>query len=83
MSSQPYLRATDDGTFELLVPSGTGSVYVLPYCFHTEEDAVNWLASRKGKARIQRVNPPQTQPPCPKSIESLVAAPRPIAAEVA
>ena len=94
MSSQPYLRAADDGTFELLVPSGTGSVHVLPYCFHTEEDAANWLASRKGKARIQQIRPEcekvgagqrdsNAAVPGPKSIESLVAPLRPIGAEAA
>src|SRR5208337_142758 len=36
MSSQPYLRAADDGTYELLVPS-RGSVHILPYCFYTDE----------------------------------------------
>jgi hypothetical protein len=94
MSSQPYLRAADDGTFELLVPSGTGSIHVLPYCFHTEKDAANWLASCKGKQRIQQIRPEcekagAGQPdsnaavPGPKSIESLVVLPRPIAAEAA
>ena len=57
MSSQPYLRAADDGTYELLVPFGTGSVHILPYCFHTEEDAANWLASRKGRELIQHIRP--------------------------
>jgi hypothetical protein len=57
MFSQPYLRAADDGTYELLVPFGKGSVHILPYCFHTEEDAANWLASRKGRALIQHIRP--------------------------
>jgi hypothetical protein len=57
MSSQPYLRAADDGTYELLVPFGKGSIHVLPYCFHTEEDAANWLASRKGRELIQHIRP--------------------------
>jgi hypothetical protein len=94
MSSQPYLRAADDGTFELLVPSGAGSIHVLPYCFHTEEDAANWLASRKGKQQIQQIRPEfekagagqaaaNAAVPGPKSIGSLVVAPRPIAAEAA
>ncbi len=94
MSSKPYLRVADDGTFELLVPSGTGFIHVLPYCFHTEEDAANWLASRKGKQSIQQIRPECVkvgagQPglnaavPGPKSIGSLVAPPRPIAAEAA
>ena len=93
MSSQPYLRAADDGTFELLVPSGAGFIHVLPYCFHTEEDAANWLASRKGKQHIQQIRPEfekakagqaasNAAAPGPKSIGSLVVAPRPIAAIV-
>lgn len=53
MSSQPHLRAADDGTYELLIPFGKGSVHILPYCFHSEEDAANWLASRKGQEQIQ------------------------------
>jgi len=53
MSSQPHLRAADDGTYELLIPFGQGSVHILPYCFHSEEDAANWLASRKGQEQIQ------------------------------
>jgi hypothetical protein len=57
MSSQPYLRAADDGTYELLVPYGRGSVHILPYCFHTEEDAAIWLASRKGREQIQQIHP--------------------------
>src|SRR5271157_2382584 len=58
MSSQPYLRAADDGTYELLVPS-RGSVHILPilpYCFYTDEDAANWLASRKGREKIQQIH---------------------------
>ena len=82
MSSQPYLRAADDGTYELLVPYGRGSVHILPYCFHTEDDAAIWLASRKGREQIQQIHAkcektgrvsrryaPQTQSAC-----SLVAA---------
>ena len=57
MSSQPYLRSADDGTYELLVPFGKGSVHILPYCFHTAEDAANWLASRKGRELIQHIRP--------------------------
>jgi class 3 adenylate cyclase len=57
MSSQPYLRAADDGTYELLVPFGKGSVHILPYCFHTQEDATNWLASRKGRELIRHIRP--------------------------
>ena len=55
MASEPYLRPAGDGTFELLVPSAGGAVHVLPYCFHTEEDAANWLASRKGRELIRKV----------------------------
>ena len=55
MSSQPYLRAADNGTFELLIPFGKGSVHILPYCFHTEEDAANWLATRKGREKILHI----------------------------
>jgi hypothetical protein len=55
MSFEPYLRAAGDGTFELLIPSEGGAVHVLPYCFHTSEDAANWLASRKGRERIKKI----------------------------
>ncbi len=57
MSTQPYLRAADDGTYELLIPLGKGSVHILPYCFHTEIDAAKWLASRKGREQIQHIRP--------------------------
>ncbi|WP_127076947.1 hypothetical protein [Rhodomicrobium lacus] len=52
MAPKPYLREADDGTFELVVPAAFGRVHVLPYCFHTEEDATRWLTSRKGKERL-------------------------------
>jgi hypothetical protein len=55
MSFEPYLRAADDGTYELLVPSAGGAVHILPYCFHTEEDAANWLASRKGRDQVRKI----------------------------
>jgi hypothetical protein len=55
MSMNPYLRVADDGTYELLVPSGRGTVHVLPYCFHTEEDAARWMASRKGRQQIRKI----------------------------
>ena len=55
MSFEPYLRAAGDGTFELLVPSAGGAVHILPYCFHTEEDAADWLASRKGREQIKKI----------------------------
>jgi hypothetical protein len=54
MTFEPYLRLTGDGTFELLVPSASSAVHVLPYRFHSEEDAANWLASRKGCQRIRK-----------------------------
>jgi hypothetical protein len=56
MSTQPYLREADDGTFELVVPSGKGRVHILPYCFHTEEDAKTWLSSRKGRELIRKLS---------------------------
>jgi hypothetical protein len=55
MSFEPYLRAADDGTYELLVPSTEGAIHVLPYCFHTQEDAADWLASRKGGELIGKI----------------------------
>ena len=55
MPSRPYLRAAGDGTYELLVPMGRGLVQILPYCFHTEQDAAIWLATRKGREHIQQV----------------------------
>jgi hypothetical protein len=56
MNTNPYLRAADDGTYELVVTSGKGRVHVLPYCFHTEEDALTWLSSRKGREAIHRLS---------------------------
>ncbi len=56
MSSQPYLRIADDGTYELVVPAGKGRVHILPYCFHTEEDAMEWLSSRKGREQINKIS---------------------------
>ncbi len=58
MSSQPYLRAASDGTYELVVPSTKGRVHILPYCFHTEEDAKKWLSSRKGREQIRKLSAP-------------------------
>jgi hypothetical protein len=55
MPSLPYLRAANDGTYELLVPSSDGAAHVLPYCFHTKEDAANWLASRKGREQLKKI----------------------------
>ncbi len=55
MPIDPYLRAAGDGTYELLVPSPSGAFHVLPYCFHTEEDAADWLASRKGRDQIRKI----------------------------
>ena len=54
MASKPYLRTANDGTYELLVPL-PGGVHILPYCFHTEEDAKVWLTSRKGRAHIRQL----------------------------
>ena len=55
MAFEPYLRPAGDGTLELLVPAAGGAIHVLPYCFHTEEDAANWLASRKGREYMRRL----------------------------
>ena len=55
MPTRPYLMAAGDGTYELLVPLGGGVVHILPYCFHTEQDAAIWLATRKGREQIQEV----------------------------
>lgn len=55
MSFEPYLRPAGDGTYELLVPSSGDGFHVLPYCFHSEEDAANWLASRKGRELIRKI----------------------------
>ena len=55
MAFEPYLRPAGDGTLELLVPSVGGTIHVLPYCFHSEEDAANWLASRKGREYMRRL----------------------------
>jgi hypothetical protein len=55
MTFEPYLRPAGDGTFELLVPTAGGTVHVLPYCFHTGEDAADWLASAKGRERIRKI----------------------------
>jgi hypothetical protein len=56
MASQPYLRTADDGTYELVVPAGMGRVHILPYCFHTEEDAMKWLSTRKGREQINKIS---------------------------
>jgi len=56
MPSHPYLRTADDGTYELVVPAGKGRVHILPYCFHTEEDALRWLSSRKGREQISKIS---------------------------
>ncbi len=58
MSFEPYLRAAGDGTLELLVPLAGGAVHILPYCFHTKEDAANWLATRKGREHILKIRHP-------------------------
>ena len=56
MASQPYLRIADDGTYELVVPVGMGRVHILPYCFHTEEDAMKWLSTRKGREQVNKIS---------------------------
>ena len=56
MASQPYLRIADDGTYELVVPAGKGRVHILPYCFHTEEDAMKWLSTRKGREQVNKIS---------------------------
>jgi hypothetical protein len=56
MASQPYLRIADDGTYELAVPAATGRVHILPYCFHTEEDAMKWLSTRKGQEQVNKIS---------------------------
>ena len=55
MASQPYLRAADDGTYELVVPAANGRLHILPYCFHNKEDAMTWLSSRKGREQIKKI----------------------------
>jgi hypothetical protein len=55
MSIKPYLRAVGDGTYELVVQSKGGRLHVLPYCFHSNEDAVNWLATPKGREQIEKL----------------------------
>ncbi len=55
MSFDPYLRMANDGTYELLVPSAGGSVHVLPYCFHTKQDAASWIGSRKGQEQLRKI----------------------------
>jgi hypothetical protein len=56
MSSEPYLQAAKDGTFELVIPANKGPLYVLPYCFHSEEDAMTWLSSRKGREHLKKIS---------------------------
>ena len=55
MSSKPYLRIAHDGTYELVVPGGTGHDHILPYCFHTEQDAIDWLSTRKGREQVSKL----------------------------
>jgi hypothetical protein len=56
MSSEPYLQAAKDGTFELVIPDNKGPLHVLPYCFHSEEDAMAWLSSRKGREQLKKIS---------------------------
>jgi hypothetical protein len=52
---QPFIRAAGDGTFEVEVPLADHlPPLVLPYSFHSEEDATLWLKSRKGNERIAK-----------------------------
>src|SRR5271165_3738917 len=37
-------------------PSLSRTDVILPYCFYTDEDAANWLASRKGREKIQQIH---------------------------
>ena len=55
MSTQPYLRAADDGTLNFWSRPEVPYIFS-PYCFHTEDDAGNWLASRKGREQIQHIH---------------------------
>jgi hypothetical protein len=56
MSSEPYLQAAKDGTFELVISDNKGPLHVLPYCFHSEEDAMTWLSSRKGREQLKKIS---------------------------
>jgi hypothetical protein len=56
MLSQPYIRAADDGTYELLVPFEMGTIHILPYCFHTADEAEKWVKSRKGREHLQKLS---------------------------
>ena len=55
MSTKPYLRIAEDGTYELVVPAGKGRDHILPYCFHTEQDAMDWLSTRKGREQVSKI----------------------------
>jgi hypothetical protein len=55
MSLKPFLRRAGDGTYELLLPLTGGVVHILPYCFHSEADAADWLVSHKGRERIRAI----------------------------
>jgi hypothetical protein len=51
----PYVRAVDDGTYEVLIQRpGEAEPHILPYAFHTEEAGKRWIESRKGSARIEQ-----------------------------
>ena len=62
MSSEPYLQAAKDGTFELVIPDNKGPLHVLPYCFHSEEDAMTWLSSRKGREQLKKISARKSLP---------------------
>ena len=55
MLSPPFIRAADDGTYELLVPFEMGRVHILPYCFHTADEAEKWVKSRKGRELLRKL----------------------------
>jgi hypothetical protein len=62
MLSDPYLQAAKDGTFELVIPDNQGPLHVLPYCFHSEEDAKTWLSSRKGREQLKKISDRESLP---------------------
>ena len=55
LTLNPYVRAAEDGTYEVLIPLGEDAKpHVLPYSFHSEEAGIAWISSRKGKDRIRQ-----------------------------
>jgi hypothetical protein len=50
----PHPRPVGDGTYEVAVPlPGRSRPLILPYSFSSEEDALLWIGSRKGRKRIE------------------------------